>query len=254
MTHNMTHYTNKELLQKLGLQEREILIYQALLNKGPLLHQYIAKATGIKRTTMYAILTEMIQKGLIVEFSQGKRQLFQAVSPDKLFDDYEKKYKELKSGIGDLLTVYRMQGMRPKIEIYEGIEGVKRVYLDTLEENKDVLVYNRMYRYDKEMLDWVKSYFIPHRIKKDIKVRAIVTAEKAGFEHMPTEKLRETRFVPYEKFPLRIENMIYGDKICFLTVEAGGPLVAILIESKQIVQAQRALFELAWEGAAKYQK
>lgn len=253
MTQNMTHFNQKELLQKLGLEEREIIVYETLLNRGPFLHQSIAKVTGIKRTTLYAILTEMLQKELIFEFTQGKRQLFQAVSPDKLFDEYERKYKELKTGIESLLTVYRMQGMKPKIEVFEGIEGIKRVYIDTLEVDKEVLVYNRMYRFDKEMLDWVKSYFIPHRIKKRIKVRAIVTAEKAGFEHMPSEKFRQTRFVPYEKFPLRIENMIYGDKVCFLSVEAGGPIVAVLIESKQIAQAQRALFELAWEGAEKYQ-
>ena len=250
----MTHFNQKELLQNLGLSDREVIIYIALLNRGPLLPQSIARETGIKRTTLYVIFPEMIKKGLILEVSQGKRRLLQAVSPDKLFDNYEKKYRELKSGIGELLTLYRMQGMKPKIEVFEGLEGIKRIYIDTLEIGKEVLVYNRMYRFDKELLNWNKDYFIPQRIKKKIKVRAIVTAEKVGFEHMPSEKFRETRFVPYEKFPLRIENLIYGDKICFLTVEAGGPLVAILVESKQIAQAQRALFELAWEGAKKYQK
>lgn len=254
MTQNMTHFNQKELLQKLGLNEREEVIYTALLNKGPLLPQSVAKETGIKRTTLYTIFPEMIKEGFLVEITQGKRCFLQAVSPDKLFDVYEKKYKEIKSEIGELLALYRMQGMKPKVEVYEGLEGIKGVFIDALENEKELLVYNRMYHYDKNLLAWLDDYLRPRIVRVGLDVRAIVTAEKEGFENMPTANYRQTRFVPYEKFPLCIESLIYGNKVCFLTVESGGPLVAVTIESKQITQTQKALFDLAWEGAEKYQK
>lgn len=257
MTQKMTHLNKKELLQNLGLSEREIIIYSALLNKGPLLPQSVAKETGIKRTTLYTIFPEMINKGFLVEITQGKRRLLQAVSPDKLFDVYEREYKELKAGIGELLALYRMQGLKPKVSIYEGLEGIKRVFIDMLEESKDTCGFNRIAQYDKEILNWVTSYFVPRRVKKNIEVRAIVSKEKEGVEHMESgkEHLRQTRFVPLDKFPFTAtESWVYGDKVCFMTIKEKGPLVGVIIESKDISQNLKALFELAWEGAEKYQK
>jgi hypothetical protein len=66
------------------------------------------------------------------------------------------------------------------------------------------------------------------------------------------KNLRETREIPLDKYPFRIEGMIYNDKMSFNTIEKGGPMVGIIIESKQIAETQKALFDLAWDGALKY--
>lgn len=250
---NISTQLENELLARIGLDEREIKIYLALLREGAMLPQHIARKTGIRRTTLYEVFPEMIGKGIIKEIKQGKRRFFQVVPPNILFNNYEQNYKEIKQGIVDLMSLYSLQGLKPNVEIYEGIEGIKKIYLDTIKEGKEVRVYNRMYRYDKTLLEWINKVFIPQRIKNNIRVRAIVTAEEAGFENMADQgKYRETRFVPYEKFPLRIETFIYANKIVFSTVEEKGPLVGVVVESKQIVQAQKALFDLAWEGAQHY--
>lgn len=257
MTQKMTHFNEVELLQNLGLDARETEIYLSLLNKGPLLPQSVAKETGIKRTTLYTIFPKMLKEGFLVEITQGKRRLLQASSPDTLFDAYEKKYKNLKSGIGELLTLYRMQGLKPKVAIYEGAEGVKRVFIDMLEEGRDTVGFNRLAKYDSEILDWVTHYFVPHRVKIGMKVRAIVTKEKEGEEHMKESValLRETRFVPLTKMPFTTtETWVYGNKICFMTMSQNGPLTGVIIESKDMSQNLQALFELAWEAAEKYNK
>jgi hypothetical protein len=147
-----------------------------------------------------------------------------------------------------------MQGMKPEIQIFEGTEEIKKLYADTLNTKGEVLVYNSITKYREDILRWIVEEYVPKRIRKKIFVRAIVGADKAGQEHMPSGKeyYRETRFVPVDKFPFRIETMIYADKISFFTCEKAGPQVGIIIRSKQIAESQKSLFSLAWEGASKY--
>lgn len=254
MTNNSTHY-NKKIVNKLGLDDRQAEVYLALLENGPMIPQRIAIKTGIKRTTLYEIFPDMAQAGFILETKDGKRRAFQAVSPEKLISDYENKYKEIKSAAADLIAVYRMQGLKPEVEIYEGIEGLKKVYKDTLNTVGEILVVNQISRYNKQFLDWVLSEYVPERIGKNIKVRALSEETESSKKHMGSavKEIRTTRHLPLGKFKFHMEIMIYNDNIGFLNIETGSPLVAIVIRSKPMAETLSALFNLAWEGAEKYQ-
>jgi len=245
-----------EILNKLGLEEREAEVYLCLLENGPMLPQRIAIKTGIKRTTLYDLFPIMIREGTIMETLDGKRRAFQAVPPQKLVSNYESRYKEIKASVAELLAVYRMQGLKPEIEVYEGFEGAKKVYLDALKTIGEILVVNQIAHYDKKFLNWVVSEFVPARIRANIKVRALSEDTEAARHGMKSEEklLRETRHVPFEKFKFRMELMIYNDKVAFVNIEKASPLVGIVIKSPQISTTLRALFDLAWEGADSYQK
>lgn len=244
------------ILNKLGLEKKEAEVYLCLLENGPMIPQRIALKTGIKRTTLYDLFPIMIQKGTIVETLDGKRRAFQAVPPERLVANHERKYNEIKASVADLIAVYRMQGLKPEIEVYEGYEGVKKVYYDSLKTIGEILVVNQVARYDKKHLQWVESEYVPARIRANIKVRALSEDTQASRQGMKSEEklLRNTRYLPREKFKFRMEFMIYNDKIAFVNIEKDSPLVGIVVRSPQISETLRALFELSWEGAERYQK
>jgi len=254
MTNKSTQLQQNKLMQDMGFDEQEMAIYLALLDNGAMLPQHIAQKTGIKRTTLYSLFPELLQKGIITEVRQGKRRLFSPVSPDLLFEKYEARYKELKQNLGELATLYRMQGLKPTMQIFEGTEEVKKLYMDTLKYKGEMLIYNRVTKYREDILKWLVEFYVPERVKLGLTVRAIVNRDEASLQHMASGKefARVTRFVPQDKFPFRIEVMIYGDKISFFTCEKGGPQFGMIIESKVIAETQRSLFDLAWEGAKKY--
>jgi len=243
-----------ELLLKLGLDEREAEIYLCLLELGAQLPQHIARNTGIKRTTLYEIFPEMMRNGLILEISQGRRRLFQAVSPDRLFAEYERKYKEIKSNITDLTAIYRMQGLRPKIEVYEGFEGMKKLYGRTLETREVIKSFVSPSRYNDKVMDWFVQEYVPARVQKGVQINVIMTADQVSeyYAQFEKEHMRESRLVPGDKFKFKIECMIQGNKVYFASYEKGGPQIGIIIESKQIADTLGALFDLAWEGASRY--
>lgn len=246
----------QQLLEKLGLDQREAEIYQALLELGPQLPQYIARNTGIKRTTLYEIFPEMIKRGLIVEITQGKRRLFQAVSPDRLFSDYERRYKEIKANITDLTAIYRLQGLRPKIEVYEGFDGMKKFYMSTLKSKEVIKCFVQPAKYNPRVLDWLVHEYVAARVKRGVEVKAIVPDDDASeyFMELNKQHLRTGVKVPLAKAKFRIEGMIQGNRIYFASYEKGGPLIGIIIESKPIADTLATLFDLAWEGAERYAK
>lgn len=244
-----------ELLTEFGLETDEAKVYQALLDKGMLLPQHLAHETGINRATLYTMFPSLIETGVIKEIKQGKRRFLAPISPEDLFERYQEKYKNIKENIAELTAMYRLQGMKPKIEVYEGVEQIKKLYLDTLHEKQEILVYNRISRYREDFLAWMSEVYVSRRVNKGIKVRALVTEDKLGGIMMASGKeyLRETVFIP-EKYAFKIETMIYGDKICFVTCEKGGPVVGIMVQNREIVDSQRAMFELAWDGLKNLRK
>ncbi|MEK7142610.1 MAG: helix-turn-helix domain-containing protein [Patescibacteria group bacterium] len=99
MTIKSTQLEPTAILRNLGLSTRETQVYLVLLKNGPMLPLNIARQTGLKRTSLYALFPEMLEKGLIREVTQGKRRLFQAVSPESLLSEYQRKYQAVKEGL-----------------------------------------------------------------------------------------------------------------------------------------------------------
>ena len=67
---------NLEILEQLGLSQREINIYLALLKLGSASIRDIAAQAGINRGTTYETLKELASKGVVSYFPKGKRRIF----------------------------------------------------------------------------------------------------------------------------------------------------------------------------------
>jgi DNA-binding MarR family transcriptional regulator len=64
------------LLQTLGLNEKEIRLYSAVLNVKQITPAALAKAVGIKRTTTYSMVRGLIEKGLLLEDNTRRPRVF----------------------------------------------------------------------------------------------------------------------------------------------------------------------------------
>ncbi|MEK7142609.1 MAG: hypothetical protein AAB785_00185 [Patescibacteria group bacterium] len=149
-----------------------------------------------------------------------------------------------------------MEGQRPEVEIFEGFEGMKKLYLRTLESKKEIQCFVQVGKYNPEVLKWLEDNYLPKRIRRGVKLRAILPQEKAAvpFITKAREHLRETRVIPQAQFPFLIEGMIQGERVYFASYAKGGPLVGITIQSRQIAESLTTLFELAWLGAEKFSR
>lgn len=235
------------VLQNLGLNEKEAKVYLACLELGSATVQEVSDKAGVKRTSVYNFLEDMKARGFITEVKHGKRILLTAEDPHTLLKKTEEQKKQLEEMLPEFLSIYNLPGEKPKVKFYQGVEGLKRVYEDTLNEGSQIYLvsdYERMF----ETVDpeWMWSY-AKKRTEKNIKAFSIAKEGARGLEvkKNDVEQMRETRFVKEVDFETEIN--IYGDKVALLSFRR--PYAGVIIEDRTIAQTLKSMWKIIWNQA-----
>lgn len=236
-------------ITQFGLNPKQASVYLALLELGASTVIEVAKKTGILRTTVYDEILELEKKGLIAQTKKGKKRLFLAAEPENLKKILDEKKARLEELMPALKSLVNTAGVKPVIRYYEGTEGIKEVYRDTLKYKGELIGFvteNIINKLGQEFADEYKS----KRVKSDIRVRVIGpdTEEIKEYKKSDQKDLKETRLVPKDQFPFSIEMNIYGNKLAFMSFSEQ---LGLIVESNEIADNMRHLFKLAWLGAEK---
>ncbi len=249
-----------EKLQKLGLSQKESVIYMATLELGVASPtSTIAKKAGILRTTAYNILNALVQKGVIVSYDKTGTQYYEALPPAKLVAFLKEESARLAlladeadKLLPELNTHYRALTDRPRVYFYEGDEGLIRVYEETLTAKEEILAYASD-QANQDAIPWYFPEYYKRRTEKNIPIRAIFpdTPKDRERHALDSKELRKSRIVPKEKLDFSPEINFFDDKIMIADWKEK---LGIIIESKEIAKVFKQTFELAWEAAGKYTK
>jgi hypothetical protein len=175
--------------------------------------------------------------------------LYVAEDPRSLEGTLDEKKEKLRRMLPELLSLANFLDKKPRIRFYEGNEGIKEVYKDTL-------------RYpDRELLAWVSheaiqafdekflnDFYLPRRLQKKIWVRAIApdVPEMQSYKGQDEKSLRRTKLIDPEQFPLSVEINLYGrNKIGIMSF---AEQVSLIIESDKISATLRSIFLSQWEN------
>lgn len=236
-------------LEKLGLNQKEQETYVALLQLEKATANQVAYKTKIKRPTTYDILYRLKQSNFIYETTEKNKRYFMANSPQKLIKLIEEQKRNLLSDMPLLLSFYNAKVRRPKIAYFEGIEGIKQLFDDTLiscKKRNEILAYVTS-ETTEFLAEYVKNY-IAERTKKGIIIRGIYNKSKKIIAYLKhdREQLRKSKIVDTKKSLFKNEINIYANKMIIITYHPEP--FGVLIESKEIADTQRTIFELAWKG------
>lgn len=236
------------ILKQLGFNENEAKFYLASLEYGPTTILKLAKKTSLQRSTIYEFLENLIEKGLIEVVISGKRKLYKGAEPIKLKKILEKQQELLDSIIPELSLLTNQGLQRPKVMFYEGFEGIKKIYEDTLDqpEGSEFVAFTSLEDTYKVMPESYKKSYLKRRANKKIFVRVIVKEDAFSKDYVGANKkeYRETIAVKKELYPLSNEINIYQNKVGILSF--GDEKIGIIIESKQIADSMRAIFNALW--------
>ncbi|EKE20283.1 MAG: transcriptional regulator, TrmB [uncultured bacterium] len=249
--------SQKELIE-LGFTAKESNIYLALLELGPSTAAQISRKAGLNRTTSYDILESLASDGFVNLIGETKIQKYAAENPGRVVKFFEGKVmksqnqlEKAKQFLPQLLSIYNIKE-KPKVKFYEGIEGMQEAFEDTLSAKKEILAYAVGEDIFKTMSEkYVRNYF-KRRVAKKISVRVIApnTPESRAVTANDSKELRISLLVPKDRFYFSIEMNIYSNKVM---IASWREKFAIIIESEEIAEAQKKIFELAWEGAKNFQ-
>ncbi|MDD4990017.1 MAG: helix-turn-helix domain-containing protein [Candidatus Pacebacteria bacterium] len=238
-----------EALKNIGLSEKEITIYLACLELGASTTIQISQKTDFKRTTAYSIIESLLKKSFLSKFEDKRGQKFSAEPPEKLVNSLQQKEKQLLEAIPNLLAISKAESnIRPEVKFYQGKEGLKAVYEDTLaycQKGDEILTCVSVNDFYNVLSDYAQSY-LQRRITKGINMRAITHDTEKAKEHRANDKaeLRQTKLLSKNTIQVSIEKNIYKDKVALMNFR--GFQFGIIIKSPQIAKSEKAMFDLLW--------
>jgi sugar-specific transcriptional regulator TrmB len=240
----------KKDLEYLGLSEKEALIYVAALELGKAPVQKIAQKAGVNRATTYVIIEALSKKGLISNYTEGKKQFFCAEAPEKLsllfreeVMEIQRRQEYLDKILPELKSLNASAKSKPVVRYYEGKAGLRAMseeFFITDHNEPAKMIYSHDLLSDV-FSDDERISMLNRRKEKGIQVESIINY--SGEKKLNTDA--EYQIVSSDKFPFSSDIAFFGDKIRIATQK--GDLVGIIIENKEIAQTFKSLFNLAWK-------
>ena len=224
----------EKILEEIGIEGKKAEVYLACLELGGATAYLIAKKSGIKRPTAYDIINQLMHEGLVHKSIKAGAAYFSPTDPQVLINQ----------------NLYNSPKSKPFIQYFEGKEGIREMYEDslkTLKRGEEILGY-----VGEGITQYLPEYtedYVKRRTEKGIVFRGIYKAASEIIPYMEKnkEQLRVGRILSEKDFPISNETNIYKNKIAIASY--GKEMFGMIIESEEIAKSQKAIFELAWRGA-----
>lgn len=243
------------IFKKLDLSDKDVKVYLTLLEYGATSVRSLAELSDLNRGTTYDILKNLQELGLVTYFHQDTKQRFVAEDPDKLLKllaDQEEELKNSKDRIRQMIpqlkSLQEKGGHKPVTKLYENKEGIKFILDDVLNSLKNEIIKEYyIYSATKASDDINKAYpnFTKERIKRGISVKAVSMAEGGR-----TYGLDERRWLGTNEESATFV-IIYAGKCAFISQDATGFPVGVIIENRNIYETQLVIFKQLWEKLEK---
>lgn len=233
------------VLTNLGLTDKEAKVYLALTELGTVVVSDIAHKAGINRVTTYDILEKLKMRGMVSYYTKKRIKYFSSMQPETLLEEFEKRTSDLRGSLPKFKTLTG-EINHPRIRYFEGLEGIKAIYADTLTSKTEILNYSNSYEIRKKWPNYDQEY-VEKRAQKKIYLRGVCPKDKAGetVHAQDKEYYREMRLIPSDQFDFTNEINIYDDKVAIISFK--DELIGMIIESIEISNSQRAIFNMCWQ-------
>ena len=248
----------EQKLRFLGLSDEEVRIYLTLLKFGTCSVAQISRLTKIGRVNCYHYIEKLLQKGLISRSQKSKIKSFSAENP-KIFINRERERMNLAQEIvPELLALTANDPRKPKVQFFEGKNGIKNVFEAMTEQRGgEIVSFSNFDTLTNFIPEFLPEHF-QQRFENDIKTRFITpwtdTAEQFQDQFFPNgfdQRLAEIFLISPKEFHFESEISIFSGSIAIMNLNEQNP-VGVLIENPELYRTQKAIFDLAWLGATSF--
>lgn len=256
----MTHFPSplgpsiRPLLKRIGLDEREIEVYLALLPMKIGRASAIAKAAKQSRSHTYLVLQSLEARGLVSQVERGSVLHFVAEPPQRLVTYVRGREEELKQtaqlaegALPYLKSLTSPLVGAPKVTMLQGIDGMKQVYRDALLSDFCALFNpEAMYRsFGRNVVTMVPG--------KDACLRGrdlIVDNEesKRYLRETPQHEHYEIRLLP-KGTVFQTDTIVAADTLWLFAYDDEKTIIKI--ENQNLADSFRAWFEMLWKTGGK---
>lgn len=243
-----------EVLELLGLTEKDSMVYQSLLRLGSAPLRRIAETANLNRGTAYDALKRLIVVGLVSHVDAKTHRYFTAEDPHKLRGLATRREVELREAgqaldgmIPGLALLAGASGHRPAVRYYEGDAGVRDILEDMLStteraETKEYRLYSTAAIRDRKTAAW--PGYDKERVKRGVRCRAIALGKGGGLHG-----LDDRRWLTQESSAATY-IAIYPGKTAYISLDDKKNLFGVIIEDSAISSTQVVIFDALWKSLA----
>lgn len=246
-------------LLSLGLSDKEVSVYLAMLYLGPSTAQDIAIRSNVNRATTYVMIDSLVDRGMASQIAKDKKTVFQAEDPIQILRVLEEKRRDVEEKMGEarmfipqLQELYNLNRSKINVRLIEGRESLRIVQNDIARSKSKsfdsiVNLTSAVKKFPVSEDDHRRIYY-----QEKFKLRTIFTYDpKLPVPQMNFLAQENRRMLSQEKFPIFGEVLIYDNKIAFTQWE--DKIYTVLIDDPFVSKTFKTIFELAWLSADKYE-
>jgi sugar-specific transcriptional regulator TrmB len=237
----------KELLDA-GFSEKEAQVYLAILELGEGNIAQITRKSRVKRATVYLEIESLKEKGFVSLVKRKGRSIYMAENPLRIAERLAEKKHAVDKLMPQLLSIANALDHKPKVRYFEGTDGLKEVYKDTLKfPGMEILGWYSDDRVDYFDRSFVLDYYMKKRVDNKIPLRMFaIDSEFMKDKHAEDDThLRQMKLIRSDKFFFAAEiNLYSNDRIAIIAHREN---IGLIIESKKIFDTLKNIFEIMWE-------
>jgi len=251
---------------KLGLKEKEALVYLSLLKFDKLSIGKIAQETGLTKQNLYNYLDDLKIKNLVGELLDGGTRLFFAkdidIFKESLMAEIERK-KYLSKEIGEWLADYMIK-TSPGLNRYRGVEEIRSAFVEIMSKQKNGASLMAIETQDLDFINFLmgKSFEVyeKFRVKNKIWINILLVVNDCVYFEaykeaiLPLRLYDETRIVNKEKAMFGFWGLyIWSDRVWLLLKENDNYEMVEIINGN-LVGGFKFYFDLVWKQAVTFYK
>lgn len=248
----------EDILKTIGLQPKEINVYDALLKLGETGIKPLLRETGLKRGNLYDILYSLEKKELCEIVPVDKKTRFRPASPRNLQEiaeteryKIEKAAKELTVVLPKLEENFLLHSTKPFVAYYQGLDGLKKIYRLILEKKKPLKIFASFVdRNNQTLRELIEKQAKKQRLL-NIPHQALVPGDHYVTTSQKQEEYKKSgiEIKKLDNFHLPSQIVIFGNSVAISALTP--QILTTYIENSSIAQTLNIIFEKLWERATK---
>ncbi len=255
MPNNLGENEDREIsreLEKLGLKEKEAIVYIALLRLGEVGSSQIARETGLHSQFIYLALEALEKHGLAQHVVRRGRKKFSAKHPQALVRLVEQQKKSA-DALAARLEQFTSLPKEQRFEVFQGNTSYVAHEFDLLQEapngSEILIISGEGDRFLEEMHNRMGEYEAL-RLKKQVSVRYIGSHVQRDYlqSNVHKRELFSYRLLP-GLFTGQVSTDIWPTAISFNIYSI--PVTSFVVSNKVIAGSYKQFFETLWKMAEK---
>ena len=239
----------EDALKTLGLNDKQVAVYIALLQLGQSTAYRVAVKSGLKKPTTYVILDELIERGLVLKVSQMKTQHYVARTPEEAFARTSQALSEARALLPEIQAMAKGKKNKVSALYFEGVEGMKQMLEYRFKEHagEEMLGF---WATDKNASPELTEFFQEEYPKKmqrhSIRMRGLAPADDQLEGYRQTDRAygRNIKPISTKDYSSEVAITVTGDLV---RIEDYKNLQGLAIENEDVAKAIRQIFEMVWK-------